>query len=118
MLPTIRDLAIILLAVEFLIIGGLLIVLVWQIWRLVRLLESEIKPLLDSANDTVNTVRGTSDFVSEKVVKPVVRVHSFVAGVKGGFRSLFKDRKRRTSSAATSKSDERDLSDHAQDKPS
>ena len=89
-LPNVRDIAIILLAVESLVIGGLLVVLTWQIWRLVKMLETEIRPLLDSANDTVNTMRGTTDFVSENVVEPVVRIHSLVAGIKGGMKALFK----------------------------
>ena len=61
-LSVLRDGAIILLAIESLIIGGLLVLLVWQVWRLVRLLEKEVKPLLDSANDTVSTMRGTTAF--------------------------------------------------------
>jgi len=75
-----------------LVIGALLVLLVWKVWRLVRLLEKEIKPLLDSANDTVGTVRGNTTFVSEKVVSPVVRAHSWVAGVRGGVRSFFRSR--------------------------
>ena len=89
-LPTVRDIAIILLAVESLVIGGLLVALTWQVWRLVRMLETEIRPLLDSANDTMNTMRGTTDFVSENVVEPVVRIHSLIAGIKGGVKALFK----------------------------
>lgn len=89
-LSAVRDGAIILLAVESLVIGVLLVILLWQLWRLVRLLEREIKPLLDSANETVNTMRSTTSFVSENVVSPVVRLHSFVAGVRGGFRALLR----------------------------
>ena len=40
-----RDVAIILLAFESLVIGGLLVFLLFEIRRLVRLLEEEIKPL-------------------------------------------------------------------------
>lgn len=95
-LSTVRDGAIILLAIESLVIGGLLVLLVWQIWRLVRLLEKEIKPLLDSANDTVNTMRGTTTFVSENVVSPVVRVHSWIAGVRGGIGAFLRPRRSRS----------------------
>lgn len=91
-----RDIAIIVLAIESLVIGGLLIFLLYQIWRLVSLLRSEIKPLLDSANATADTVRGTTGFVSENVVKPVVRVRAFVAGVDGAVKALVKPRRARS----------------------
>jgi len=94
MVATVRDVAIILLAVESLIIGILLSVLVWQLSNLSRMLEEEVKPLLDSANETVGTVRGTSTFLSETVVSPVVRVISTVTGLRRGLRVLSGMRRR------------------------
>jgi len=94
-LEGVRDVAIIVLAVESLVIGGLLVVLLWQLWKLVRLLEEEVKPLLDSANETMSTMRNTTSFVSENVVSPVVRIHTFVAGVKGAANALRRPRRER-----------------------
>lgn len=88
MLGTVRDVAIILLAVESLIIGVLLSVLLWQLRNLSRMLEEEVKPLLDSANETVGTVRGTSTFLSDTVVSPVIQVISTVTGLRRGLRAL------------------------------
>jgi len=88
MVATVRDVAIILLAVESLIIGILLSVLLWQLRNLSRMLEEEVKPLLDSANETVGTVRGTSTFLSETVVSPVVRIISTVTGLRRGLGVL------------------------------
>lgn len=102
-IATVRDAAIILLAFESLVIGGLIVVLLWQIWRLVALIQTEIKPLLDSANETVNTMRGTTEFVSENVVSPVVKIHSTVAGVKGGLQALFGRKPTSRKPAATRK---------------
>lgn len=90
-----RDVAIILLAFESLVIGGLLVFLLFEIRKLVKLLEEEIKPLLGSVQETANTVRGTTSFVSENVVSPVVRVHSFFAGVTGTAKALFRTRRER-----------------------
>lgn len=84
----VRDLAIILLAVESLIIGVVLIVLIWEVRNLTKFLREEIKPILESADETVRTVRGTTTFVSETVVKPVVRVSSVAAGVWQALRLL------------------------------
>ena len=87
-MAVVRDLAIILLAVESLVIGVVLIILVWEIRNLAKLLREEIKPILDSADETVRTVRGTAVFVSDTFVNPMVRVSSFVTGVTQAVRIL------------------------------
>ncbi|MCL5951543.1 MAG: hypothetical protein M1132_07465 [Chloroflexi bacterium] len=87
-LAFVRDLAIVLLAVESLIIGIVLIVLILEVRSLAKLLRDEIKPILNSADDTVRTLRGTTTFVSENLVTPVVRISSFMAGVSQVFRIL------------------------------
>lgn len=87
-MAVVRDLAIILLAVESLVIGVLLIILVWEIRNLAKLLREEIKPILNSADETVRTVRGTTVFVSDTFVNPMVRASSFLAGVTQALRIL------------------------------
>ena len=87
-MAVVRDLAIILLAVESLVIGVVLIILVWEIRNLAKLLREEIKPILDSADETVRTVRGTTVFVSDTFVNPMVRVSGFVTGVTQAVRIL------------------------------
>ena len=77
-----RDVAIIVLAVESIVIGGLLIFLIIQLQRLIRMLREEIKPVIDSTNETVSTVRGTTTFVSEHLVSPIIGATSFMAGIK------------------------------------
>jgi hypothetical protein len=86
-LDNVRDVAIIVLAIESIVVGAALVFLVFQIRSLIRILQEEIKPLLDSANVTVSTVRGTTTFVSEKVVNPIVSVASTFSAVQGGIRS-------------------------------
>lgn len=84
----VRDLAIILLAIESLVIGGILIVLIWEVRNLTKMLREEIKPIIDSADETVRTMRGTTSFMSETLVKPVVRASSFASGVAQALRIL------------------------------
>jgi len=79
---TIRDIAIIVIALETVILNALLIVLIWQIWRLVRMLRDEIRPILEDARETVDTVKGTATFVSEEVVSPVIQAGSRLAGFR------------------------------------
>ncbi len=77
-----RDVAIIFVAFETLIIGILLIVLVLQLQSLIVLLRDEIRPMLEAANETVTTVRGTTEFVSHSVISPVVKWSSSLAGAR------------------------------------
>ena len=81
-LDIIRDLAIIFLALESIVVLVLLSILIWQIWRLMVMLQTEIKPLILDAQDTVSTVRGTTTFMSENVVTPVMQANSKVAGYR------------------------------------
>ncbi len=83
-----RDAAIILVAFETLLIGLLLIVLTIQVQALVGLLRDEIRPMLQTLNDTLATVRGTTQFVSHHVVSPTIQAAGFVAGVRRVLREL------------------------------
>ncbi len=85
---TIRDIAIIFLAVETIVIGAILIILVWEVLRLVRMLREDIKPIIQSADETARTVRGTTTFVSDNFVTPFVRVSSFTSGVVEALRII------------------------------
>ena len=77
-----RDVFIIFMALESIIIGLVLIILVVQIARLINLLQNEIRPILRSATETVDSVRGTTDFLGETVVEPVIKLNSYVASVR------------------------------------
>ena len=90
---TIRDIAIIIIALQSIIIGLLLGVLVWQIWRLIKMVQTEIKPILTDAQETVNTVRGTTTFMSDTVVDPVVKTSRALVGIRRTMQSLTADLK-------------------------
>lgn len=79
---TIRDIVIIFMAVESLIIGLTLIVLIVQLAKLTALLQNEIRPILDSTNETVDTLRGTTTFLSSKLVNPVIKANSSFAAFR------------------------------------
>lgn len=82
------DIAIITLALVTVIIGLFLIILIFQLQSLIALLRDEIRPILDSTNETLSTVRGTTTFVSDAVVTPMIQVASFTAGVAQTLRAL------------------------------
>ncbi len=77
-----RDIAIIALAAMLFVIALAMVVLIYQLAMLTVLLRDEIKPLMESANETANTLRGTAAFMSEHVVEPTIKASSTVAGVR------------------------------------
>lgn len=85
----VRDILIIFLALTSIVVWVLLGILVWQIWRLTKMVQTEIKPLIADTRETVATVRGTTSFMSENVVTPVIQTSSKVAGYRRTAMALF-----------------------------
>jgi len=52
------------------------------------LLDGGVRPVLDSARETVDNVGDTTRFIGDKVVSPIIRIMSIVAGVRRGFSVL------------------------------
>jgi hypothetical protein len=84
----VRDIFIIFMALESLLIGAALVVLIIQLASLINLLQNEVKPILKSTSETVNTLRGTTAFLSENMVEPVIKLNSYLAGLKKFFDLL------------------------------
>jgi hypothetical protein len=78
----IRDIVIVFMAAEFLFIGLVLILLVIQLARLTALIRHEVRPILESTNQTIGTIRGTSTFISDNLVSPVIKANSALAAVR------------------------------------
>jgi hypothetical protein len=72
------------------VLVGLMVVLVIQMMSLVRLMRDEVRPLIASAQETVNSARGTAQFVSRKIVAPTASAAANVARVTRMFQVLFK----------------------------
>lgn len=90
----VRDIAIIALALESLVIGVLLILLMLQIRSLAKLLQEDLEPILDSTKETVSTVRGTTVFLSDHVVTPLIRIASLASGANKVLRVLTRRRRK------------------------
>jgi hypothetical protein len=88
-IAALRNLMIIALALMSCIFGIVLLVMFVVVVRLVNMLEFEIKPILEKTNETLGTVQGTTNFVSENVVRPVTRASSNLAGFRRGLATLF-----------------------------
>lgn len=94
-METARDIAIIVLAViniiwllVLIVIG---VVLLWLFFKIKR----QVPEVLDTARDTAKTVKGTTEFVSDTAVVPLIRIVAMVAAVSRFFAVLFGGERRR-----------------------
>ena len=83
-----RDIAIILLALEAVVMMLLLVGTLIFLWWIILILKDEIVPILKSASETANTVRGTATFVSGNVVSPLIKASGYMAGISQALRVL------------------------------
>lgn len=86
----IRDIVIIFIALVGLVIGVALVILIVQLSTLINLLQNEIRPIIESTSETVNTLKGTAQFVSSNLTEPVIKMNQLMAMIK----QLFSLRKR------------------------
>ena len=78
----VRDIFIIFMALESLLIGAALVVLIIQLASLINLLQNEVRPILQATNETINTLRGTAEFLGESVVEPVIKLNGYLASIQ------------------------------------
>lgn len=78
----VRDIFIIFMALQSLLIGIVLIILIVQLARLINLLQNEIKPILESTNETANTLRGTARFMSDHLAEPVIKLNEYLSAIQ------------------------------------
>ena len=69
--------------------GIVLILLLIAVTRLINMLEFELKPILMKTNETLGTIRGTTVFMSQNVVRPMTTASSYMAGIRRGVNTLF-----------------------------
>ncbi len=93
----IRDIFIIYVGLGiFVLIPLLMILIVVLIYLALKLndltlmVHREVIPMLTNIQTTLNNVKGTTTFISDQAVKPVISTASSFAAVRGIMRSLFK----------------------------
>lgn len=111
-LRAIRDVAIIILAIESIVIGVMVLVLVWQVWRLVGAVRrhtdtlvgsasgilGSVKTGADAAADTAQEARATAGYVSTRTVLPVIELYSAVHGASRFAQAVFRPKPRQAPS--------------------
>ena len=103
---TLRDVAIIVLALQTQVILIMLGILIYQLVVLIQMLRDDVKPMLESTQETLNTVKGTTTFVSERVAKPAISASSYITGIGRSLGVVFSFRPRRRSTPSASGVDE------------
>ncbi len=88
MVETLRDSVLIFLLVEGILIIFTIAVLVVQIARLVNVLQTETRPILDNAESAAKSVKGTAEFVGNNVAEPIIKAGGFLAGLRVFLREL------------------------------
>jgi hypothetical protein len=68
-------------AILFIVMTGLLALIAFQ-------LKNHVTPLLEKATQTMHTVKGTTDFVSESVVQPIIKTAGAVSGARAMVQTL------------------------------
>ncbi len=93
-----RNIAIIALVLEGLLIIGSLAVLIVQITRLINLLKREVRPVIGNVQGMVSSAKGTVEFVGDTVAQPIVQTGGLLAGIRvivrevGGIRRAVEHR--------------------------
>lgn len=84
----IRDIFIIWMAIMSLLVSVALVILMIQLARLLNLMQNEIQPILESINETVSHLRGTSVFLSDNLTEPVIKANTYISGLRQFFLTL------------------------------
>ena len=91
-----RDIVIIvygILGILFFFIGIIvLLVLFFSVKGLISgvqgILREQVTPALNAVKETAQSVRGTTEFVSQTAVRPIVKTYGMAAGVRRGLTVL------------------------------
>ena len=83
-----RDIAFVVMALETLVLMVLVLIAIVLLLVVVVLIYDRVIPILEQLNQSINTVgetlqnvRGTTTFVSERVVSPLIEASSYASGV-------------------------------------
>ncbi len=89
-LVNVRDMSII-YASLFMCVGAILFIVMTGLIALIAfMIRDHIVPALEKADDALQTVKGTTTFVSESVVAPIIKVAGAAAGARAMVQTLMR----------------------------
>ena len=84
----IRNIFIIFMALASLLVGLTFVILMVQLARFINLLNNEVQPILQSTDETVSNLRGTTEFLSDNLVQPVIKMNEYISGILQLFQTI------------------------------
>lgn len=93
---TLRDWVLIFWGITSILLFLFIIAFLWSLWRGINgligetkfLVREDVRPIMITGRESVNNVAGTTRFLGDTIVKPVIRLYGIVAGVRR-FISVF-----------------------------
>ena len=70
------------------LIDVLLVILIFLALLIRRVVKENAVPAIDSLKDSLDNVRGTTEFAGETIVSPLVRTYAVVKGVRQGISTV------------------------------
>jgi hypothetical protein len=109
MLQTIRDISIILMASGAVLVSIAILILAWQVWKLVDLAKGKFDTITDQASDilgkaqdtaqtatqSAKTAAGTTEFIADKAARPLIETFSVFAGASKFAEAVVRGRRGR-----------------------
>ena len=87
-----RDIVIVFTAIFWLLSGILMVALVIALILLAgitrKVMKDNAAPALDSLRQSIDNIRGTTEFAGETVASPIIRVYSVFKGVRTGLSAV------------------------------
>ena len=77
----VKNISVVLLVFSSVIGTVSLVILIIQLAKLINLVKNEVKPIMTTTRETVNHVKGTASFISDKMVTPVISTNAKIAGI-------------------------------------
>lgn len=87
-LERLRDISLVFISIGVVLFIMLMAGLVGAVLWLVLLLKDKVIPLLEEITATATRARGTANFVSEEVAKPIISTYSSVAGLRAMVKTV------------------------------
>lgn len=106
----VRDLFIILLVMQGMVIGLAIVIVLLQIASTINVVQEEVRPVIRSLQEIAATLKGTSDFLSENVTTPVIESRALFSGLTTLVREIVSLRKPKPSTPPTEKGNSDDTS--------
>jgi hypothetical protein len=67
---------------------ALMVALLFLVFMVRRILRENAVPAIDSLKDSLDNLRGTTEFAGETVASPIIRTYAVVKGVRTGLGAI------------------------------